>query len=153
MRIRQNLEFGSTIALWNKCPDRFLSQGYKKETSFEDKIKLISQIEDIKGVDLYGDWDVNRNNVNEVKEILNKYRLKTYVVTADVNSLPEFGKGSITSPDKKSRRLGWQKITEAIDLARMLNSDMVNLWFGQDGYDYCFQVDYRVGMGYYHKGD
>ena len=30
----------------------------EKPTSFEEKIGLISKIEDIKGVDLYGDWDV-----------------------------------------------------------------------------------------------
>lgn len=142
MKIRDDVEFGTTIALWSKCPDRFLSQGYKEETSFEEKIKLISKIEDIKGVDLYGDWDVNHENVDKVRKILSDYKLKSYIVTADVNSLAEFGRGSITSPDKESRKLGWQKIVEAIDIAKILGSGMVNLWFGQDGYDYSFQVDY-----------
>lgn len=142
MKIKQNIEFGTTIALWGQCSDRFLSGGYKEATSFEDKIKKISQIKDIKGVDLYGDWDVNKSNVGQIKEILKKYNLKTYLVTADVNSLAEFGKGSVTSPDSKSRQLGWQKIAEAIDMARALDCNMVDLWFGQDGYDYCFQTDY-----------
>ena len=142
MNINENIEFGTTIALWGQCSDRFLSGGYKNATSFEDKIKLISQIKDIKGVDLYGDWDVNKKSVGEVKAILEEYNLKTYIVTADVNSLAEFGKGSVTSPDNRSRELGWQKITEAIDLARILNCKMINLWFGQDGYDYSFQIDY-----------
>ena len=142
MKIRENVKFGTTIALFGRCPDRFLSQGYKKETSFEDKIKLISKINDIEGVDLYGDWDVNPKNVDNVKEILDKYKLKTLNVAADVCSLPEFGRGSITSPIKESRELGWQKIMETIDLARKLDSEAVDLWFGQDGYDYSFQVDY-----------
>ncbi len=145
MKIRENIEFGTTIALWAQCPDRFLSQGYKGSSTFEDKIKLISKNKDFKGVDLYGDWDVNRDNVDEVKEILEKYNLKTYIVTADVNSLPEFGRGSIASPIKESRELGYKKVMEAIDLAEILNSDMVNLWFGQDGYDYPFQIDYIWG--------
>lgn len=142
MEIRESIQFGTTIALWGQCSDRFLSQGYKKATSFEDKIRQISKVSDIKGVDLYGDWDVNKSNVEEIKKILKKYGLKTYVVTADINSLQEFGKGSITSPDKMSRELGWQKIAEAIDTARILDCSMVNLWFGQDGYDYSFQIDY-----------
>lgn len=142
VKIRENMEFGTIMALWGQCSDRFISQGYKKPSSFEDKIKLISKIDDIKGVDLYGDWDVNRENVKNIKEILKKYNLKTYLVTADVSSLQEFGQGSVTSPNKESRDLGWQKIVEAIDLARILDSPMVNLWFGQDGYDYSFQVDY-----------
>jgi len=96
-------------------------------------------------VDLYGDWDVNLDSVDKVKKILDEYNLKTYVVTADVNSLPEFGRGSVTSPLKESRELAWQKVKEAIDLAKILDSSMVNLWFGQDGYDYPFQVDYLWG--------
>lgn len=142
MKINGKIEFGTTIALWGQCSDRFLSQGYKDSTSFEDKIKLISKVKDIKGVDLYGDWDVNMQNVYEVKEILDKYKLKTFIVTADLNSIPEFGKGSLTSPYKESRDLGLKKTYEAIDMARILNCSMVNLWLGQDGYDYSFQVDY-----------
>ncbi|MCG2790183.1 MAG: sugar phosphate isomerase/epimerase [Actinomycetia bacterium] len=142
MEMRENIEFGTTIALWSQCPDRFLSQGYKKAICFEEKIKTLSKIKDIKGVDLYGDWDVNLQNVGDVKNILSKYNLKTFIVTADVNSLPEFGRGSITSPFKESRKLGWQKIVEAIDIANLLNCKMINLWFGQDGYDYAFQTNY-----------
>jgi sugar phosphate isomerase/epimerase len=144
MKIKENIQFGTTIALWGQCSDRFLSGGYKEATSFEDKIELISQIKDIKGVDLYGDWDVSKDNVEEVKKILKKYNLKTYNVTADICSLREFGKGSVTSPDNKTRQLGWQKITEAIDMAKALNCNLVDLWFGQDGYDYSFQTDYML---------
>ncbi len=142
MKIQNDIEFGTTIALWSQCPDRFLSQGYKDSSSFEDKIKLISKISDIKGVDLYGDWDVNPENIGNLKEILKKYSLKTFIVTADLNSIPQFGKGSVTSPDKESRELGLEKIYQSIDMASTLDCNMVNLWFGQDGYDYSFQVDY-----------
>jgi len=145
VKIRQNIEFGTTIALWSQCSDRFLSQGYKKNTSFKEKIELISKIEDIKGVDLYGDWDVNPDNVDDVKKILTDYGLKTFIVTANVASLQEFGRGSVTSPVKEHRELAWQKIVEAIDIAQVLNCPMVDLWLGQDGYDYPFQIDYIWG--------
>lgn len=145
MKIRQNIEFGSTIALWSQVPDRFLSQGYKEKTSFEEKIKLMAKIKEIKGVDLYTDWDINSKNLYKVQEVLKNYNLKTYIVTADVNSLKEFGRGSVTSPIKASRELGQKKVMEAVDLAEALDCGMVNLWFGQDGYDYPFQADYIWG--------
>ncbi|MGM0366409.1 MAG: sugar phosphate isomerase/epimerase family protein [Actinomycetota bacterium] len=145
MKIKKDIEYGTTIALWGPCPDRFLAQGYRKDTTFEQKIELISQIEEIKGVDLYGDWDVNMNNVDKVKKTLDEANLKTLIVTADVNSIPEFGRGSVASPLKASRELGWQKVKEAIDMAEILGSEMVDLWFGQDGYDYSFQTDYLWG--------
>ncbi len=142
MEIKKDFEFGTTIALWSQCPDRFLSQGYKKDTTFKEKIELASKIEDIKGVDLYGDWDVNPDNIDEVAATLKQYNLKAFIVTADVASLPEFGKGSVTSPVKEHRNLAREKIKEAIDMAKTLSSPMINLWLGQDGYDYSFQSDY-----------
>ena len=145
MKIREKVEFGTTIALWSQCSDRFLSEGYKNPTSFKEKIELISKIEDIKGVDLYGDWDVNMENVNEIDNILKAYNLKAFIVTADVASLPEFGRGSVTSPVKEYRELAWKKIKEAIDMAEILDCPMINLWLGQDGYDYPFQIDYIWG--------
>ena len=145
MKLRENIEFGTTIALWGQCSDRFLSQGYKKSTTFEEKIELILKIEDIKGVDLYGDWDVNPGNIDNVKKTLNDCGLKTFIVTADVASLPEFGKGSVTSPVEKYRKLAWDKIKEAIDMAETLDCNMINLWLGQDGYDYPLQTDYIWG--------
>lgn len=39
MKVREKIEFETTIALWGQCPDRFLSQGYKSKTTFEEKIK------------------------------------------------------------------------------------------------------------------
>ena len=145
MKLNKDIQFGTTIALWSQCSDRFLSQGYKKPTSFDQKIDLISKIEDIKGVDLYGDWDVNPENVSNVKKTLDDNNLKAFIVTANVASLPEFGRGSITSPIKESRELGWRKIIEAIDMAVVLDCHTVDIWLGQDGYDYPLQVDYKWG--------
>jgi len=145
MKMRENIEFGTTIALWGQCADRFLSQGYKKDTSFKEKIELISKVDDMKGVDLYGDWDVNMDNVGEVDNVLKEYGLKAFIVTADVASLPEFGRGSVTSPVKEHRELAGKKIREAIDIAEILDCPMINLWLGQDGYDYSFQSDYLWG--------
>lgn len=142
MKVRKDVQYGSTIALWSGCGDRFLSQGYKSPTSFSEKIELMSKIDDIKGVDLYGDWDVNPNNVDEVKEVLDRYDLKTFIVTADLNSLAEFGRGSVTSPIQASRELSFEKIHDAVDMAVKLECGMVNIWYGQDGYDYSFQSDF-----------
>ncbi len=145
MRIRENIEFGTTIALWSQCADRFLSQGYKESITFKKKVELISKIKDIKGVDLYGDWDVNPANIDSVKKTLADYGLKTFILTANVASLHEFGKGAVTSPVEKYRKLAWEKIKEAIDMAETLDCNMINLWLGQDGYDYPLQIDYIWG--------
>jgi xylose isomerase len=34
-------------------------------------------------------------------------------------------------------------LNEATELAKQLGCDYVKLWFGQDGWDYPFQVDYH----------
>jgi xylose isomerase len=81
-------------------------------------------------------------NVDEVNSTLKRSGLKAFVVTANVASLPEFGKGSVTSPVKEYRELAHKKIKEATDMAEILDCPMVNIWLGQDGYDYTFQSDY-----------
>lgn len=80
--------------------------------------------------------------MEEVKKILAEHGLKTFIVTADLNSLPEFGRGSVTSPLRSSRELSFEKISDAIDMAEVLDYGMVNIWYGQDGYDYSFQSDF-----------
>ena len=51
-------------------------------------------------------------------------------------------KGSITNPDPRCAP-GPDPAHEATELAKELGCDYVKLWFGQDGWDYPFQVDYH----------
>ena len=56
---------------------------------------------------------------------------------------PRLRQGSITNPDPAVRAQALKLLNEATELAKELDCDYVKLWFGQDGWDYPFQVDYH----------
>jgi xylose isomerase len=63
-------------------------------------------------------------------------------VTPDIWASARWGRGSFTSPDPKIHRAAIQEVKKAMEWARLMDCTVVDLWFGQDGYDYPLQADY-----------
>lgn len=142
MNISKAIKFGCVACFFGSHPDRYVIDGYDVYNSIKDRIRMISQVPDLTGVDLDVGYDITLENLNSVKELLNKYNLTPAAITADTNGDRKFALGSILSPDKDIQKMAMKNIKDAIDIAAKINCEIVNLWFGQDGYDYCFQVDY-----------
>lgn len=60
---------------------------------------------------------------------------------------PQFKIGAFTHPDPKVRREAIDLTKRGIDTGREFGSRLMTLWMGQDGFDYCFQVDYKKNLG------
>ncbi len=129
--------------LGNTC-DRFLSSGYKDQPSKETMIRQASQIEGVKAVELVGVWDVTPENVHEMGSLLSKYGLGVASIIPDHFSQKRWGKGAFTSKDASIRAQALDDTFAAAEMARVLKCPLINLWPGQDGYDYAFQADYRT---------
>jgi L-rhamnose isomerase len=56
---------------------------------------------------------------------------------------PEFKIGAFTNPDPKIRRKAIELTKRGIDAGREFGTNLMTLWMGQDGFDYCFQADYK----------
>ena len=56
---------------------------------------------------------------------------------------PQFKIGAFTHPDAKVRREAIELTKRGIDAGREFGSQLMTLWMGQDGFDYCFQADYK----------
>lgn len=56
---------------------------------------------------------------------------------------PQFKIGAFTNPDPKVRREAIELTKRGIDVGREFGSGLMTLWMGQDGFDYCFQADYK----------
>ncbi|MCL5986294.1 MAG: sugar phosphate isomerase/epimerase [Actinobacteria bacterium] len=137
----QPIKYATTLAVFGPCSDRFISS-YKSKVSLESKFRAAASVPSIEAVDMYGNWDITRKNVDEVKSYLKKYDLVAINVTQDTSSLVECARGGVASPDKKVREIAIEHCRTAIDLAAMIDCPVVDFWFGQDGYDYCFQMDH-----------
>ncbi len=129
--------------LGNTC-DRFLSSGYKDQPPKAEMIRQAAEIPGVKGVELVGTWDVTRENVDEVGGLLSKHGLQCVSIIPDHFSQKRWGRGAFTAKDPSIRAQALEETMVAAELARKLKCPLINLWPGQDGYDYALQSDFRL---------
>jgi xylose isomerase len=129
--------------LGNTC-DRFLSSGYKDQPPKAEMFRQAAAIPGVTGVELVGTWDVTKENVEEVGSLLAKHGLSCVSIIPDHFSQKRWGRGAFTAKDPSIRAQALDETMAAAELARTLKCPLINLWPGQDGYDYAFQSDFRA---------
>jgi len=127
--------------LGNTC-DRFLSTGYKDQPSKEEMFKMASSIEDVSGIELVGSWDITTENVQEMKSLLEETGMKCSSIIPDHFSQKIWGRGAFTSRDKAVRGKAVECTKDMLDVAEEIHCDLLNIWPGQDGYDYPLQGNF-----------
>jgi len=141
--MEKNMMFGSCLPPFGDCADRFVLCGYSSvKRTISEMIKLAAKVEDLSGIELVGTWHINDKNIQEVKKVVHDTGLKVSMLVPDLWAQAKWGKGGFTSKDKKIRREAIETVKTSMDWATELNCHMIDLWFGQDGYDYLFQADY-----------
>lgn len=141
--MEKNIMFGSCLPPFGDCADRFVLSGYSSvKRTAPEMIKLAAKVEDLSEIELVGTWHINDENIQEVKKVVQDEGLKVSMVVPDLWAQAKWGKGGFTSRDKKIRREAIETVKTSMDWAIELGCNMIDLWFGQDGYDYLFQADY-----------
>jgi sugar phosphate isomerase/epimerase len=135
--------FGACLPTFGNCADRYCLSGYggggKDMTEMLDLAKTVKGLD---GLELVGNWHVNDSNIREVARMFDDRGLKISMLVPDLWTQAKWGKGSIAAPDAKTRRAGIDEIKKVMDWAAALDCKHIDVWPGQDGYDYCFQADY-----------
>lgn len=122
--------------------DRFCP-GYKSNPSTEDMLKAaIERVPHIEGIELVGTWDIRNDNVKDMKSRLDDAGIACASIIPDTFTIPEFGRGSITSIDPGVRQRALDYLRQMSEISLKMNCEIVNLWLGQDGYDYLLATDY-----------
>jgi len=122
--------------------DRFLTSGYKENAGLEDRLKRIAGIKGITGVELCFDPGGEEGNAALVRKLLAVHRLQAPVVNAPLVGEKRWMFGTFSSADGEVRREAVETTKRTIDFAEATGAGLVNLWLGQDGFDYPFQADY-----------
>ena len=126
-----------------KTCDRFCSGGYKDSPDTMTMLKSAASIEDVSGVELVGTWDIRPDNVAEMSAALKDLGLQCVSIIPDHFSQAVWGKGAFISRDAAVRRKAVEATLETCEIATALGCDLINIWNGQDGYDYPLQADYQ----------
>ncbi len=135
--------FGACLPTFGNCADRYCLSGYGgggKDIS--EMLDLAKTVNGLDGLELVGNWHVNDSNIREVAKMFDDHGLKISMLVPDLWTQAKWGKGSIAAPDAKTRRAGMDEIKKVMDWAAALGCKHIDVWPGQDGYDYCFQADY-----------
>ncbi|MCK4419167.1 TIM barrel protein [Candidatus Aerophobetes bacterium] len=122
--------------------DRFVSSGYRKGYPIEKRIELASKIPGLTGVELHYPTMVNEDNIEKVKVTLSSCGLVCSIVTPSLSTETKWMYGALSNPDKGLNRQAIQRVKHAMDMARELGVNAINLWPGLDGYDYPLQTHY-----------
>lgn len=127
--------------LGNTC-DRFCSS-YKDNPSSEEMLKKAVKIPHVQGIELVGTWDVTAQNASEMKKAFDDYQVKCVSIIPDLFADRKFWKGSYSSQDKNIRQAAIDYTRKMCEVAEEMECNLLNIWPGQDGYDYLFTADYE----------
>jgi len=123
--------------------DRFVMSGYKKSIPFLEKVKTLRAIEGLSGIEVSSDPESDESDARTTKKILDDYGFSCACVGMEIASKAAFGRGSLGNPDPAVRKCAIDACKRASDHAMALGAEVINIWPGQDGFDYAFCTDYR----------
>ncbi len=122
--------------------DRFCN-GYKENLSTVEMLEKAVGIPHVKGVELVGTWDVTPQNAPDMRKLLDDNRVKCVSIIPDLFTDKLFRKGSYSSKDASVRCNAIDYTRKMCDVAAVMDCDLLNIWPGQDGYDYLLTSDYE----------
>ena len=79
---------------------------------------------------------------------LQRNKLKCVSIIPDTFSQKVWGGGAYSAPDAAVRRRAVEYTREMVDIVVEVGCDLLNLWPGQDGYDYPLAADYLEERGW-----
>ncbi|MCF7941871.1 MAG: sugar phosphate isomerase/epimerase [Spirochaetia bacterium] len=131
-----------------KTQDRF--RAYNSDRTLEEKFALLSEIDEIDGVEIVYPYEVPEASV--CRELLDRYHLQPACVNVNIKNEPEFINGGITSEDPAIRAKAVSMIKEAKDYAAAVGADRVQCCPLGDGYEFSFQCEYGRMWDYLVEG-
>ena len=140
--MKQKIKFSSTAVAFGSCADRYVLDGYSPQKSFKEILEAAKKVPDLEGIELIGGWQLTKTNARQVIKRVTDSGLKVSMIIPELWSSAKWGLGSFTANDQKIRQDAIDNVKKSMELAQESGCNLVSPWFGQDGYDYCFQADY-----------
>lgn len=143
-----SLKYSAIVGSLGQVGDRFLRGGYKNDdeiqNGFENEVNALSGLGILDALDIYYAEEGVNSDPDTVNEILRRKNLVISSVFPNLFGEKRWQKGSLASTDEKVRRDAVELCRKAIAFnSRLDGKPPVNLWLGQDGFDYPFETDYE----------
>jgi xylose isomerase len=143
--MKKDISFAVALSALGNPGDRFMP-GYKEDRSAAEMFDLAAA-SGITGLEFVHGRDITDENAGEIKGYMDKHGLKCCDVLPNLFSRKEFIRGAISSRDPAVVEEAGREIRRAVDITKRLGGNLVNIWPGQDGYDYPFESEYTRAWG------
>jgi xylose isomerase len=139
------LKLCAIVGLYNQMSDRFMTGGYAQDRDMLALVDVACKQGLVRGLEFVGGipGGLNRDNLSAVQGRLRDTNVAIAAVNPNLWGDKRWGRGTVGANDAATRVQALDYIKTVIDLAAEAGCDLVNLWPGQDGYDYYFEVDYQ----------
>lgn len=125
-----NPRYSVILSNVGSCCDRYLSTGYSDPFTIEQLFDRVAGIEHVKGVELVATWHIRTDNVQQIKDNLDRTGLQLTSIIPDHFGQKKWGKGAFASKDAAIRREAISHTKDMMDIAAELGCDVVSLWPG-----------------------
>jgi len=122
--------------------DRYCLAGYQEATAPLDRIRRVSGVEGLDGVELNFPALVSEESVADFQTALADGNLACSSLSMNIWGAGMWRAGSLSSPDPDIRQTAVDTVVRGMQVAKALGTRLVSIWPGQDGFDYPFQVHY-----------
>lgn len=127
--------------LGNTC-DRFC-RSYKENPDTMQMLASAVKIPHVQGIELVGTWDVTPKNAKEMRKVFDDHSIACVSIIPDLFADRIYWKGSFSSHEAHVRQRALDDTRAMCEAAHMMDCDLINIWPGQDGYDYLLAADYE----------
>ena len=138
------LKYSAITGSLGNIGDRYMSCGYKDECEYEEIVMNLCKENVLTGVELSFSTEGGvESEKDKILPLLKKYNLVPSFVNSSLFGERKWAHGSLSSSDRSIRQNAVDDCKKALDFTREVGADGFNLWTGQDGFDYPFQVEYN----------
>ncbi len=146
-------KFGACLPTFGSCADRYCLSGYGGGgETMEEMLDLAATVDGLDGLELVGNWHVNDENIRDVAAMFAERALQICMIVPDLWTQAKWGKGSLAAPDAATRRAAVDEVKKVMDWAAELGCPYVDVWPGQDGFDYSLQADFTAAWQWMRQG-
>ncbi len=140
-------KYAAILGNLGNTKDRFCG-GYKDNPSALEMLRQAKEIEGISGIELVGTWDIRPDNVKDMKSAIADLGFECVSIIPDLFADKLWRNGSISARDPVVRSKAMDYLRTMCGIAEEMRCRIVNIWPGQDGYDYPLQGDYLNERGW-----
>ncbi len=146
-------KLGACLPTFASCADRYCLSGYGRgETTVEGMLAAAKKVKGLDGLELVGNWHINDRNVAQVKRQLADAGFAIPMIVPDLWTQAKWGRGSLAAAEPAIRREAVAEVKRCMDWAEAAGCPYVDVWPGQDGFDYPLQADYQDAWKWLREG-